>query len=134
MVKNRIDISAPVGRSITSRSPKPMYFSHAGSNPGSPHFFIYFYLHNNMAVPCLTCVCVCGRGGRTSPLWIHHWIGPPVRVLSFFLCRLGLSIYRLTKKILGISGKYLKFLQPQKLYSFCTFTLRKDPEIHRKDP
>ena len=32
----------------------------------------------------------------------------------FFIRRLGPSIYRLPKKILGISGKYLKFLQPQK--------------------
>ena len=30
--------------------------------------------------------------------------------------------------------KYLKFLQPPKISLFCTFTLRKDPKIHRKDP
>ena len=79
----RIDSSASVARSIKSRSPKPMDFSHAGLNPVPPHF-IFFYIFIIWPFP-VSSVCVCGGGGYTNPLWIRHWTGPPGWVLSFLL-------------------------------------------------
>ena len=67
-------------------------------------------------------VCIGGGGGGYS--------------LFFFIFRLGPSTV-VPQKISGKSSapnKILKFLQPPKISTFCTFTLRKDPKIHRYDP
>ena len=55
----------------------------------------------------------------------------------FFIRRIGRSIYRLPQKKIGNikhPKKYLKFFCHAKIFSFCTFSLRKDPQYIEKTP
>ena len=108
-----------------------MYFSHAGSNLGSPHFFLLFFFYILIILPFpVSSVCVCGGGGggggRTSPLWIHHWIGPPVWILSFiFIRRLGTSICGLPPKNIGNIRKIFEILQPQTILILYIYLMKR---------
>ena len=55
----------------------------------------------------------------------------------FFIRRIGPSIYRLPQKKIGNikhPKKYLNFFLPRKIFSFCTFSLRTDPQYIEKTP
>ena len=89
-----------------------MYFSHAGSNPGYPHFFFLFIFYMIIIWPfpvSSVCVCLCvggGGGGGGSPTLDPplDW-SPSVGTLIFSsyvgLCPAS-TVY--PPKILGISG------------------------------
>ena len=80
------------------------------------------------------CVCVWGGGGFHEPtldLQLDWSLRVGTLIFSSYVGLVSSStVY--PPKILGITRKYLKFLQPQKISLFCTFTLRKDTEIHEK--
>ena len=69
-------------------------------------------------------VCVWGGGGGGY----SHF---------FFIRRIGPSIYRLPQKKIGNikrPKKYLKYFCHAKISSFCSFSLRKDPQYIEKTP